>query len=164
MATSLLWGEKRIVMSGSKRGVLVAGKAGDYILPAPFEAESKIPGTSVHHKFVVVDFKGSNPVVYCGSSNLAFGPEQQNGDNLLEIRNRNAVTVFAIEAIRLIDHFEWRNALNIKGTKTSNLPAASPASSSTFYLHGSDESNWVDRYYDPNDLRCLERELFIRSA
>ena len=149
---------------GSKRGVLVAGKAGNYILPPPFESESKIPGISVHHKFVVVDFKGTNPVVYCGSSNLAFGPEQQNGDNLLEIRNRNAVTVFAIEAIRLIDHFEWRNALSIKGVKVNNLPPASPASSDTFYLHGSDESGWVNRYYDPNDLRCLERELFIRPA
>lgn len=147
---------------GSKRGVLVAGKAGDYILPPPFEAESKIPGISVHHKFIVVDFKGANPVVYCGSSNLAFGPEQQNGDNLLEIRNRNAVTVFVIEAVRLIDHFEWRNALSIKGVKVTNLPLAAPSSPDTFYLHGSDESNWVDRYYDPNDLRSLERELFIR--
>ena len=149
---------------GSKRGVLVAGKAGDYILPPPFEAESKIPGISVHHKFIVVDFKGANPVVYCGSSNLAFGPEQQNGDNLLEIRDRNAVTVFAIEAIRLIDHFEWRNALSIKGVKVNSLPAASPASFDTFYLHGSDESNWVNRYYDPNDLRSMERELFIRPS
>ena len=145
----------------SKRGVLVAGKPGEYILPEPFQEESKTPGISVHHKFVVVDFKGANPVVYCGSSNLAFGPEQSNGDNLLEIRNRNAVTVFAIEAMRLVDHFEWRNALGIKGTETPVMPAAgTPAT--TFYLHGSDESNWVNKYYDPNDLRCVEKELLIR--
>ncbi|KAA9036652.1 hypothetical protein FW778_18745 [Ginsengibacter hankyongi] len=145
----------------SKRGVLVAGKPGEYILPEPFEQESKIPGISVHHKFVVVDFKGANPVVYCGSSNLAFAPEQANGDNLLEIRNRNAVTVFAIEAMRLVDHFEWRNALAIRGTEQPVIPAAgTPAN--TFYLHDSAESDWVAKYYDPNDLRCVEKELLIR--
>ena len=126
----------------SKGGVLVAGKPGEYILPEPFEEESKTPGISIHHKFVVVDFKRTNPVVYCGSCNLAFGPEQTNGDNLLEIRNRNAVTVFAIEAMRLVDHFEWRNALAIKGTETPVMPAAgTPAT--IFYLHGSDESDWL---------------------
>ncbi|HEY5408051.1 MAG TPA: phospholipase D-like domain-containing protein, partial [Ginsengibacter sp.] len=145
----------------SKRGVLVAGKPGEYILPEPFEEEAKTPGISVHHKFVVVDFKGANPVVYCGSSNLAFGPEQSNGDNLLEIRNRNAVTVFAIEAMRLVDHFEWRNALAIKGTQPPVMPAAGTPPN-TFYLHGSTESNWVNKYYDPNDLRCVEKELLIR--
>ena len=145
----------------SKRGVLVAGKPGDYILPAPFEEESKTPGISVHHKFVVVDFKGSNPVVYCGSSNLAFGPEQNNGDNLLEIRNRNAVTVFAIEAVRLVDHFEWRNALSIKGTEQPVMPTAGTPTN-TFYLHGSSESSWVNKYYDPTDLRCAEKELLIK--
>lgn len=145
----------------SKRGVLVAGKPGEYILPEPFEEEAKIPGVSIHHKFVVVDFKGANPVVYCGSSNLAFGPEQTNGDNLLEIRDRNAVTVFATEAMRLVDHFEWRNALSVKGTETPIMPAdGTPAT--TFYLHGSDESDWVNKYYDPNDLRCVEKELLIK--
>lgn len=144
----------------SKRGILVAGKPDEYVLPEPFEAESKIPGISIHHKFVVVDFKGASPVVYCGSSNLAFGPEQANGDNLLEIRNRNVVTVFAIEAMRLIDHFEWRNALSVKGTRQPVMPSATPAK--TFYLHGSEESNWVAKYYNPLDLRCMEKELLIR--
>jgi len=145
----------------SKRGVLVAGKPGEYILPEPFQEESKIPGISVHHKFVVVDFKGANPVVYCGSSNLAFGPEQSNGDNLLEIRKRNSVTVFAIEAMRLVDHFEWRNALAIRGTQPPVMPAAGTPVN-TFYLHGSEESNWVNKYFEPNDLRCVEKELLIR--
>lgn len=145
----------------SKRGILVVGRPGEYVLPKPFDAESKIPGISIHHKFVVVDFKGSDPVVYCGSSNLAFGPEQQNGDNLLEIRNRGAATVFAIEAMRLVDHFEWRNALNIKGTKK---PVAEGADTpeTIFYLHGSKESSWVDAYYNPSDLRYSEKELLIR--
>ena len=145
----------------SKRGILVAGRPGDYLLPEPFEAESKIPGISVHHKFVVVDFKGKAPVVYCGSSNLAFGPEQQNGDNLLEIRDRGAVIVFAIEAMRLVDHFEWRNALSIKGTQKP-VAASAETPRKIFYLHGSAESNWVDKYYNEDDLRCKQKILLIR--
>jgi len=146
----------------SKRGILVAGRPGDYVLPEPFTAESKIPGISVHHKFVVVDFKGKAPVVYCGSSNLAFGPEQQNGDNLLEIRDRGAVIVFAIEAMRLVDHFEWRNALSIKGTQKP-VAAAAETPNKIFYLDSSPENKWVEKYYNESDLRCKEKELLIRS-
>lgn len=145
----------------SKRGILVAGKAGDYVLPKPFEAESKIPGISVHHKFVVVDFKGKAPVVYCGSSNLAFGPEQQNGDNLLEIRDRGGAIVFAIEAMRLVDHFEWRNALNIKGTQKP-VAASAETPKEIFYLNGSTESDWVEKYYNEDDLRCKQKKLLIK--
>jgi len=141
----------------SKKGVLIAGKPGVYLLPQPFESEPKIPGISVHHKFVVVDFKGTNPVVYCGSSNLAFGPEQSNGDNLIEINDRDVVTVFAIEAIRLVDHFEWRNALKKKSERKED-------GSETYYLHGSNEAGWVNAYYNSMDLRCMERELFIKKA
>ena len=35
-------------------------------------------GHQVHHKFLVCGFNGSNPVVYCGSSNLAVGGEKSN--------------------------------------------------------------------------------------
>ncbi len=83
----------------------------------------------------MVDFKGKKPVVYCGSSNLAFGPEQQNGDNLIEIRDRDAVTVFAIEAIRLVDHFAFRN-------RKANPKKAD--------LHGPEPKPWYASYYDPD--------------
>jgi hypothetical protein len=130
----------------TKRGVLVAGKGGAHILPPPFNKESPVPGIAIHHKFVVVDFKGKNPVVYCGSSNLAFTPEQKNGDNLIEIRDRDAVTVFAIEAIRLVDHFAFRDRKD--NPKEINL-------------HNGDDPSWFESYYDPEDLHLLEREILI---
>jgi hypothetical protein len=132
---------------GSKRGVLVAGKGGTKVLPPPFNKESPIPGIAIHHKFVVVDFKGKNPVVYCGSSNLAFGPEQRNGDNLIEIRDKGAVTAFAIEAIRLVDHFSFRN--RVMNTTEFNLQSSGA------------EKPWFLSYYDANDLHFLERTLMI---
>jgi hypothetical protein len=143
----------------SKRGVRVAGRPGQFILPPPFEKESDIPGISVHHKFVVVDFKGTDPVVYCGSSNLAFGPEQNNGDNLLEIRDRDAVTAFAVEAIKLVDHFQFRNAQFVAQQKKKTKKITSE----TLHLHDSKEKNWVDAYYNEDDLLFLERTLLIQD-
>ncbi|HMG67093.1 MAG TPA: phospholipase D-like domain-containing protein, partial [Chitinophagaceae bacterium] len=142
----------------SKKGIRVAGRPGQFILPPPFEKESNIPGISVHHKFVVVDFKGPDPVVYCGSSNLAFNPEQNNGDNLIEIRDKDAVTVFAIEAIRLVDHFEFRNAEFMAQQKKK---ASDEKAKAGIHLHSTKEKDWVKKYYDPKDLKTLERTLLI---
>lgn len=130
----------------TKRGVRVTGKGGEQVLPPPFNKEVAIPGIAIHHKFVVVDFKGKNPVVYCGSSNLAFGPEQANGDNLIEIRDADAVTAFAIEAIRLVDHFAFR--ARKQNPKEVNL-------------HPAQKKPWYASYYDAEDLHSLERTLLI---
>ena len=139
----------------SKRGIRVAARGGNIqsVMPPPFENVPKIDGYAIHHKFVVVDFKGNNPVVYCGSSNLAFGPEQRNGDNLLEIRDRDIVTAFAIEALRLVDHYQWRNR-EFKTTQIDNKPLVLNDLSSS-------QNIWYKKYYDPNDLRSFERQKFI---
>lgn len=134
-----------------KRGVRIAARGGvTNVLPEPFDKVPLIDGYAIHHKFVVVDFKGANPVVCCGSSNLAFGPEQSNGDNLIEIRDRDIVTAFAIEAFRLTEHFHWRNAEQQEDELLLDD------------LKGPKEM-WYKKYFNPNDLRCLERELFIRD-
>ncbi len=85
---------------GSATGVLVTGKPVNTQLPPPFNQVPNIGGIAhqVHHKFVVCGFNGADPIVYCGSSNLALGGEQANGDNLLAIRDEDVATVFAIEA------------------------------------------------------------------
>jgi hypothetical protein len=59
----------------------------------------------VHHKFVVCGFKEPDSAVYRGSSNLASGGQENNGDNLLTIRDPDVVTAFTIEALSLVDHF-----------------------------------------------------------
>ena len=130
----------------SKRGVRVAGKGGTHVLPPPFNKEAPIPGIAIHHKFVVVDFRGKAPVVYCGSSNLAFTPEQRNGDNLIEIRDPDVVTAFAIEAIRLVDHFAFRD-------RKQNPKEVD--------LHTNEDTPWYASYYDPDDLHYMERTLLV---
>src|SRR5207253_2173708 len=63
----------------TKRGVRVAGKGGAHVLPPPFNKEHRSPALAIHNKFVVVEFRGNEPVVYCGSSNTDFNPEPKNG-------------------------------------------------------------------------------------
>ena len=128
----------------SKRGVRVAGAGIAKRLSPPFKEEASFRGISIHHKFIVVDFKGKAPIVYCGSSNLAQLAEAQNGDNLIEIRDREIVTAFAIEAMRLIDHFHFRNRAQKKELFLFTTP-------------------WYKNHYNPKDLRCLERELLVKD-
>jgi hypothetical protein len=91
----------------SKTGVLVTGKPGRVTLPPPFDQVPSPPGHEIHDKFVVCGLNGTDPVVYCGSSNLATGGEQANGDNLLEIHDADVATAFAIEALLLVDHYAF---------------------------------------------------------
>lgn len=92
---------------GHKTGVQVMGRVSPVNLPAPFDQVPALPGHEVHDKFVICGLNGNDPVVYCGSSNLASGGERQNGDNLLAIHDADIATAFAIEALGLIDHYNW---------------------------------------------------------
>jgi phosphatidylserine/phosphatidylglycerophosphate/cardiolipin synthase-like enzyme len=147
---------------GRKTGVLVTGKPARTQLPPPFNQVRNIGGVGhqVHHKFVVCGFNGDEPVVYCGSSNLALGGEQRNGDNLLAIRDRDVATVFAIEALGLVDHFHFLDrSATVKGPITK-LPASKQqaAQSAGWFLSTTDK--WAEPYFDPNDLHCVDRLLF----
>jgi hypothetical protein len=117
-------------------------------VPKPFQAEwSGGTGRVIHHKFVVCDFNSDDPVVFCGSSNLAKGGETSNGDNLIEIHNADMANYYAIEAIRLFDHYTFRS---LHESSTSDQP-----------LELDTTDNWVKPFYDPNNLKCQIRKLFI---
>jgi phosphatidylserine/phosphatidylglycerophosphate/cardiolipin synthase-like enzyme len=156
---------------GAKTGVLVSGKPASTVLPPPFD---QVPGVGlghqVHHKFVVCGFNQPDAVVYCGSSNLATGGEQANGDNLLAIHDVDVATVFAIEALGLVDHFNFldKYVTGGKGSAASKeasakptKPAASPkdaAVSTGWFLSTGDK--WTKPYFNPKDLKYADRMLF----
>lgn len=104
---------------GSKTGVMVTGKPGQTILPPPFDQVPTPPGHEIHDKFVVCGLNGNDPVVYCGSSNLATGGEALNGDNLLEIHDADVATAFAIEALLLVDHYNFLDRMAKPKAKTA---------------------------------------------
>jgi phosphatidylserine/phosphatidylglycerophosphate/cardiolipin synthase-like enzyme len=117
-------------------------------VPPPFQAEySGGAGQVVHHKFVVVDFNGDAPVVFAGSSNLAAGGENQNGDNLVAIHDARIATAYAVEAIGLIDHYRFRV-----------LQQASGDDNPLRLKHRSE--HWAAGYFDPTNPKYRERRIF----
>ncbi|MGH7784936.1 MAG: phospholipase D-like domain-containing protein, partial [Candidatus Binatia bacterium] len=147
----------------TKTGVLVTGKPTKTKLPPPFD---QVPGLGlghqVHHKFVVCGFNGNTPVVYCGSSNLALAGEEVNGDNLIAIYDQDIATVFALEALGLVDHFDFLDRVSAKAKEPlSKIKSASKpqqAIAAGWFLSTTDR--WTIPYFDPNDLHCVDRELF----
>ncbi|HEX4347511.1 MAG TPA: hypothetical protein VHZ73_08055, partial [Vicinamibacterales bacterium] len=153
---------------GKKTGVLVTGKPGKTTLPPPFDAVKIPPGHEIHDKFVVCGLNGADPVVYCGSSNLASGGEAANGDNLLEIHDPDVATAFAIEAFLLVDHYNFLDRMaNPKKPKTAPAKtprvSAQPQSKPQAAVHSGmflqTNAAWSLRYYDDNDLHSVERKL-----
>jgi len=155
---------------GKKQGVLVTGKPASTVLPPPFD---QVPGVGlghqVHHKFVVCGFNRPDAVVYCGSSNLASGGEKANGDNLLAIQDTDVATVFAIEALGLVDHFNFLDRYAGKAKKKGGKKAAKakqrkPASPAAAALQAhwylSTDGGWAKSYFDPKDLHCVDRLMF----
>jgi phosphatidylserine/phosphatidylglycerophosphate/cardiolipin synthase-like enzyme len=117
------------------------------LVPAPFRAEwNGGLGMHIHHKFVVVDFNGDDPVAFMGSSNLAAGGEEDNGDNLLEVKDAALAQVYAIEAIRLVDHYHFR----------ANLTQAAAAKP----LELAKDSSWAKPFFDPTNVKYLSRLVF----
>jgi hypothetical protein len=122
-------------------------------VPEPFRDEwNGGPGQVIHHKFVVVDFNTPNAVVFCGSSNLAEGGEQANGDNLLAIRDPAVAALYAVEAIQLVDHYEFRA---VQSTITKPQDA--------MVLAGPDaKPQWWESFYDPKNLKSRERTVLVQ--
>ena len=119
-------------------------------VPAPFRREwSGGAGQVIHHKFVVVDFNEADPVVFAGSSNLSSGGEEENGDNLVAFHDRIVATTYAVEAIRLIDHYRFRA---VKRAATPEEPLRLKRRS----------ERWARDYYNPEQPKCRERLLFVR--
>ena len=113
----------------------------------PFKEEASLPGHAIHHKFLITNFNRSSARVYCGSSNLALGGEKQNGDNLLCIKDQDIATVFAIEALRLTDHYNFRSVREGDIGPPNQPPAKLDSTGS-----------WVNKFFDPEDIRFVERE------
>ena len=131
-------------------GLLVPFAALDKHVPPPFQQEwSGGMGQVIHDKFVVIDFNDANPIVFTGSSNLAEGGEMSNGDNLLAISDPVVASAFAVEAIRLVDHYHFRANME-QATDAEPLALATATATPPWYASS----------YDPTDIMCAQRELF----
>ena len=138
---------------GQPNAVLTPFAALDMHVPPPFDQEWKGgEGQVIHHKFVVVDFNGASPAVFTGSSNLSAGGELENGDNLIAIYDPAVAAAYAVEAVRLVDHYHFR-------TLQSAATDAKP-----WQLQGKAAAGqeWWRPYYDPNNIKYHDRLLFAQ--
>lgn len=147
-------GEISLYKPGRKNGLLINAKNASRELPPPFKKEHSLGSAhAIHHKFVVTNFNKPTARVYCGSSNLALGGETHNGDNLLCIKDTDVATVFAIEVLRLTDHYNYRSLKDKAEKDKAKSIKKKPAKLD-------DTGKWVERFYKKNDIRNVERELF----
>jgi phosphatidylserine/phosphatidylglycerophosphate/cardiolipin synthase-like enzyme len=124
--------------------------------PDPFKAEwngnTDTTSNMVHHKFIVTDFNGAHPTVFTGSSNMAQGGEEDNGDHMVQIEDRKIACSYAIEALRLFDHFHFRVNAQAPAALTELRLARPPAPG---------KKPWFASYYRIGHVKARDRSLFI---
>jgi phosphatidylserine/phosphatidylglycerophosphate/cardiolipin synthase-like enzyme len=121
--------------------------------PEPFKSEpTGGGGVRMHHKFVVIDFDKPTARVYLGSYNFSSAADGKNGENLWAIRDRRVATAYAVEALRIFDHYHFRVAQEEAADKTKELTLARPPRSS------GEKPWWDEDYTNPQKVR--DRELF----
>ncbi|HWA82076.1 MAG TPA: phospholipase D-like domain-containing protein [Fimbriimonadaceae bacterium] len=125
--------------------------------PSPFKEEWKAGGgINIHHKFVVSDFNLPGAKVFMGSSNLSKAGENNNGDNLVMIEDREVATSYAIEAVRLFDHLHFRSAMQEAASTTKGVMALKKPTAI------SGQPAWFERYYQTGTQLEQDRLIFSR--
>lgn len=125
--------------------------------PSPFKEEwSGQGGINIHHKFVVADFHTDDATVFLGSSNLAPSGEEKNGDNLMMIKDQRIAVSYALEAMRVFDHLQFRVKMK-DGDKKDNyvIKLRKPPRNPNEYA-------WFKPYYKPNSQKLRDRILFAK--
>jgi phosphatidylserine/phosphatidylglycerophosphate/cardiolipin synthase-like enzyme len=125
-------------------------------LPEPFKSEptglSGGVGTRMHHKFVVIDFDKPTARVYLGSYNFSSPADLKNGENLLLIRDRRIAVSYAVEALRIFDHYHFRVVQQESKKARKQLQLARPP------RQPGEEPWWTEDYTAARKIR--DRELF----
>jgi hypothetical protein len=133
--------------------------------PEPFKSEwSGGKGINIHNKFAVIDFDQPGAKVYTGSSNFAPSGELANGDHLLSIEDQRVAVAYAIDALCMFDHLNFRDRMKVaetqkqskaKGQKdTLQLQKPTAISGAT--------DPWYAKFYVADSQRERDRITFSR--
>lgn len=125
-------------------------------LPEPFKSEptalsSNGMGTRMHHKLVVIDFDKPTARVYMGSYNFSKPADNENGENLLLIKDRRIAVSYMIQALTLFDHYHFRVLQAKADASDKPLQLKKPPTTG--------QKPWWDEDYT-NPRKILDRELF----
>src|SRR5258706_1380148 len=141
-----------VLKSNGSLGVVSAASL-EKNVPQPFKAEpTGGGGTRMHHKFVVIDFNSDDSRVYTGSYNFSKAADGSNGENLLLIRDRRIAVSYAVEALRIFDHYEFRIAQQDAKKAKKKLQLKRPP------RKAGEEPWWLEDCEDPRKVR--DREIF----
>jgi phosphatidylserine/phosphatidylglycerophosphate/cardiolipin synthase-like enzyme len=133
--------------------------------PEPFKSEwSGGKGINIHNKFVVIDFDQPGAKVYTGSSNFAPSGELGNGDHLLSIEDQRVAVAYAVDALCMFDHLNFRSRMKVAeaqkrfpaGAKKDSLRLQKPVA-----ISGAN-SAWFAKFYGPDSQRERDRITFSR--
>ncbi|VWB95767.1 phospholipase [Burkholderia lata] len=125
----------------------------------PGEPVPAFPPVVIHHKFIVIDAEGANPVVYTGSANMSRNSEQYNDENLLEIRDQRIAAIYLAEFLRLYEHYRAR-ALTIHA-KQRGTDAGTGAHAR---LALAPDSSWAKKYYVAGSPEAKARIALASTA
>lgn len=132
--------------------------------PEPFKSEwSGGKGRNIHHKFLVTDFSLPTAKVFTGSSNFSPSGEEGNGDHLIMIEDRKVATSYAIEAVRVFDHLNFRNRMRDSfGPKDKKLKEATEPQQIALRKPTkiSGKPAWFEPSYKKNTQKWRDRLLF----
>jgi len=79
------------------------------------------------------------------------GGEKENGDHLIRIEDRKIAIAYAIEALKLFDHFHFRVSAQAPDAPTTLRLQKPPAPG---------KKPWFDQYYRPGHVKERDRKLF----
>jgi phosphatidylserine/phosphatidylglycerophosphate/cardiolipin synthase-like enzyme len=121
--------------------------------PKPFSEEpSGGGGIRMHHKFIVIDFDKPTARVYMGSYNFSSPADIKNGENLLHIKDRRIAVSYAVEALRIFDHYHFRVVQQQAKTAKKELVLEKPP------RKAGEKPWWTEDYTNARKIR--DRELF----
>jgi phosphatidylserine/phosphatidylglycerophosphate/cardiolipin synthase-like enzyme len=90
----------------------------------------------VHHKFVVIDAEGKNPMVFTGSANYSGNSLNKNDENLLEITEcPRLARIYFAEFLRLYEHYRARAAFDRRQEGDPSIFKLTP------------DSTWAQKYF-----------------
>lgn len=129
--------------------------------PDPFKSEwSGGAGIHEHDKFVVTDFNLPTAKLFTGSSNLSPSGEEGNGDNLVMIEDQKIATSYAIEAIRIFDHLQFRSRMQSAVAKKHKEANKALTLKKPTALSG--KPAWFEDFYKEDSQAENDRKLFSR--
>lgn len=145
--------------SRDKKDVVGAANFAAADLPAGFLGELKtfpgtpaggaIPPVIVHHKFVVIDAEGTDPVVFSGSANMSNNAQYNNDENLLQIRSSKALAAtYLAEFMRLYEQYRARADWIDRGVAASGAGVGAPPAPRTGFRLAADAS-WARKHFAP---------------